>query len=149
MLALLLRYWSQLASATAAALAVGSLFWTLWAADIAQLEAVTARRIQVVHETVRSEMIRVQTEAQEVSHGYQTDLANLQRRLATLRLRGQERCVPVTGGSPSRPAGSQPDIGLPHTDGISFGSLIEFAGDCEADRQKLAACQKFIAKSPQ
>lgn len=81
----------------------------------------------------------------EISHDYQNEIADLNRRLADLkRLRGNV-CVPVAGTASGRDASA----GAGHADGngIFAGTLYDYGGTAERYRRQLIVCQSFISRT--
>ncbi len=81
----------------------------------------------------------------EVSHEYQTHIAALDARLATLRLR-PAHCVPVSNPSPgcNAAAGANKPIGQ---DGVDSRVFLDFAAVAEKYRLQLIGCQSFVNKT--
>lgn len=82
----------------------------------------------------------------EVSHEYQTQLSDIDRRLSDLkRVRGQASCIPVVtaGGSDGTGTGTE----LPGRNGLSDLWLLEFAARCDKSRVKATGLQSLIRRN--
>lgn len=85
---------------------------------------------------------------QEVSHEYQTNVADLRRQLAELkRVRAPAAaCVPVAGAAGGRNAAT--GAGQPaDPDGVRADWLYDFAAEAEEYRLRLMGCQSFVNKA--
>lgn len=82
---------------------------------------------------------------EEASNEYQKNLSNLDKQLATLRMRKPARCVPVArvAGGPHDHAEPTKLLG-PY--GLSSEWAFEYAGDAEKTRLQLIGLQDFIKK---
>lgn len=82
---------------------------------------------------------------EEVSHDYQTQIAALNRRLADFKRVRRDVCVPVTDTASRRDDGA--GAGHASGDGLSAGTLYDYAGKAEQYRLQLVACQSFIRRT--
>lgn len=82
----------------------------------------------------------------EVSNEYQGRITDLNSKLASLRLRFDEVCIPVNQ-SPGRPNATPAEGKLPGQNGVYAGALLDFARDCEQERLKVIGLQDFITKA--
>ncbi|QDU26277.1 hypothetical protein ETAA8_13540 [Anatilimnocola aggregata] len=112
-----------------------------WRLDGVKDAAVKAKESEMV---LACEAAQKQT--QEVSRGYQNELAKLNSRLSALRMQ-PAKCVPVSTSSSRRDAAS---IGGEHSGPhvVSDLALIELAGEAERYRLQLIACQAFAQSLP-
>jgi hypothetical protein len=141
------------APAVLSALAVGWLALTLHNADVIKRnadwqdkldKAVAARTVEMYDKCKAAQAI-----TEKVSHEYQSDLADLNSQLNTLRLRvGPSRCVPVnSGNTASGHDGAPAKNELPQRNGLSAWYLIDFAGRAENTRLQLLSCQNFVRRA--
>lgn len=80
----------------------------------------------------------------EVSREYQNKIADLNSRVAALRMR-PAKCLPVTkpaAGYDGKTSGTEPI--RPH--GVDAGFLIDYAAEAEKYRLQLIACQEFVRR---
>jgi len=82
---------------------------------------------------------------QEVSSDFQTQISNLNRRIAHLKRVRPSVCVPVTDTTSRRDA--EPRDGHAQRNGIDTGALFDYAGLAEKHRLQLISCQSFINKT--
>lgn len=88
----------------------------------------------------------VQETTREVSHDYQTKLANLNAKYAALKR--MHYCVPINVKTPGRRNATEGDKGLPRADGgITSEALREYARDAEQTGLQLDACQDFLRRT--
>ena len=80
----------------------------------------------------------------EVSHDYQSKIADLNRRVS--QLKRVRSCVPIEGSpATGHDAAGGNKLHGPH--GVPSDALIDFAAEAEQTRLKLNACQSFIRKT--
>jgi len=82
---------------------------------------------------------------QEVSSEFQTQISNLNRRLADLKRVRKPACIPVTS-STSRCDATSRD-GYVKRNGIDTRTLFDYAGLAEKYRLQLISCQSFVNKT--
>lgn len=80
----------------------------------------------------------------DVSHEYQSQISDLNRRLADLK-RVRYACLPVTDPSGGRDAA--PRAGHAGGNAVDTGTLYDYAGRAEQYRLQLIACQTFITRT--
>lgn len=132
--------WLPIAIAVSATL---GLSWMLHSLDVNRREknhllALEQKEIEIKQKCAEDKKL-----TEEVSHGYQQDIANLNAQLAK-RLRQPTRCiVPATGkaaGLNATPTSNE----LSGQDGVDALSYIAYAGECEQVRLQLIGLQKFV-----
>lgn len=83
---------------------------------------------------------------EKVSNEYQTSIINLSNELAALKLRGSSCIVPIAKSSDGH-HGSPAKSKHVKRNGITSGSLYDYAGKAETYRLRLVGCQSFIRQT--
>lgn len=114
---------------------------------LAKHEMTVNRGLQVQIDMANASLERQQKNQQivtEVSHAYENRLADLNRRLASARVRPSRCIVPV----PTASAGLNASPGAsPGAVGITSESLLEYEGSCQREVYKLIGLQDFIRQT--
>jgi hypothetical protein len=141
----LLRFWTQIASAAAAAMLVGLIAWNLHGWDMRRIEAKNARAMEAQAYALHKQCSEDKQITTEVSHDYQTQLADLAAQLAAVKRVRPSACVPVARPTTGRDAAN----GAGHAEGnaVNSDTLFDYAGTAEKYRRQLNACQNFITKT--
>lgn len=137
----LLANWKT-AIAVAAALAVA---WMLHSIVTSGIESKHRAELVAQAEALNSKCAEDKKITEEISNAYEAALSDLNSKYdALVRLRPR-RCVAVSASKP--PSGDHATSAggeLPRQDGVTSGTLYEYARDAEQVRLKLLGCQDFI-----
>lgn len=131
-------------AALLAATATGLAAFILSALIITRMEATHLKELGNARDAERAACTENAKLTEEVSRGYQKDLAKLRNDYdATRRMFRATPCVPVAPIAGGR-AGSDGNGKLSRPHGIDTGTLLDYARDCERERLTVMACQGFV-----